>query len=342
MRLCGSLAVQHILHLVLVAVIFGLQIRQQLELETQLTNLPAISSAVAMSCLAIVLVMHALRAIVTFNGGKEESSAMKVTRNFLGGSALVFEFLAQGLRQGLLKDDDLLVAGFILGGLSLLRLLDTFQDFEDPWEAVSIQCIDGMPDQPNSGLMRLVTIHLLIALSIGFDIVSLVRAEEGTTPGNHQDGHHWGTKNHTSGMIDYDADKEDNATRVLSIVTLSLMCLHFVLYPGNRVLRMLGLDKMFVTCSGLNCLCPSKRSQIVDNCPEDGNPMNRQANVRAGQQKVLVSLSRLPLVRQIVASVILCGLSYVAGATYGIHQTQYRVAALISYFAYDIIGRNKL
>lgn len=342
MRLCGSLAVQHILHLVLVGVIFGLQIRQQLELETQLTNLPAISSAVAMACLAIVLVMHAMRTIVTFNGGKEESSAMKVTRNFLGGSALVFEFLAQGLRQGLLKDDDLVVAGFILGGLSLLRLLDTFQDFEDPWETVSIQCIDGMPGEANSGMMRLVTIHLLIALSIGFDIVSLVRAEEGSTPGNHHEGHHWGMKNHTTGAFEYDAHREDNATRVLSIVTLSFMCLHLILYPGNMVLRMVGLDKMFVTCSGLNCLCPSKRSQIVDNCPEDGNPMNRQANVMAGQQRVLVSLSRLPLVRQIVASFILCGLAYVAGATYGIHQTQYRVAALIAYATYDIIGRNKL
>ena len=134
MRLCGSLAVQHILHLVLVGTIFGLQIRQQMELEAALTNLPAIASAVAMACLAIVLVMHGLRAVVTFNGGKEESSALKVTRNFLGGSALVFEFLAQGLRQGLLTDNDLIIAGFILGGLALLRLLDTIQDFENQHE----------------------------------------------------------------------------------------------------------------------------------------------------------------------------------------------------------------
>tara|TARA_B100000676_G_C18016359_1_gene809912 strand:- start:206 stop:1240 length:1035 start_codon:yes stop_codon:yes gene_type:complete len=344
MKLCGSLAVQHILHIILGGVIFGLQIRQQLELERSLDNLPAISSSVAMASLAVVLLMHLVSTFMSFmKDAKPESEAMKVSRNFLVSGALIFEFISMGLQRGHLHDDDLTVAGFILGGLVLMRLLNTFLDFEDAWETVSIQCIDGMPDQPNSGFLRLLMIHLFILLAIIFDIVSLVRAEEGTTPGNSQDGHHWAQKNHTTGEFDYDADRADNPVRALSIVSLSFMILHFILYPVNRfVLKATGLDQMFLTCSGLNCLCPGKKTQIVDNCPENGNPMNRQANARAGQKKVLVSVSRLPLVRQIVSTTVLCGLAYVGGATYGLHELQYRVAALISYAAYDIIGRNKL
>lgn len=346
MILCGSRGVQHILHILLIGVIFGLQVRQQLEVDHSLSNLPDISSAVAMASLVIVLLLHMVRAFSAFGANsRKESDSMKVSRNFLGGVALVMEFIALGLRRGTLEDDNLTVASIIVGGLCLVRLMDTLQDFDDPWEAVSVQCIDGMPDQPNSGVLRLILIHLFIALAIAFDAVSLARAEEGNTPGNMHNAtdHDWALKNGTTGEWHYDANREDNDVRTLSIVTLSFMILHFILYPGNRfVLRATGMDKMFLAFSGCNCLCARKKSQNLDNCPEDGNPMNRQANERIGKEKVLVSLSRLPLLRQIVSTFIICGLSFVAGATYGLHESQYRAAALISYAAYDIIGRNKL
>ena len=347
MKLCGSFAVQHILHILVIGTIFGLQIRQQLEVDKSLSNLPDIASAVAMASLAIVLLMHILRTISSMGkDAKEESESMKVARNFLGGVALVMEFVAMGLRRGALEDDDLTVAGVILGGLCLVRLFDTLLDFQSGWESFSVQCIDGMPDQPSSGTLRLVLIHLFIALAITFDVISMVRAEEGTTPGNMHNAtdHDWGLKNSTTGHWEY-GDKEENGVRTLSITTLAFLCLHFVLYPGNRfLLQATGLDKIFLDCgfSGCNCLCARNEGQNVDNCPEDGNPLNRQKNVRANKQKVLVSLSRLPMLRQIVATFILCGLAFVAGATYEIHESQYRAAALISYAAYDIIGRNKL
>lgn len=347
MKLCGSFAVQHILHILVIGTIFGLQIRQQLEVDKSLSNLPDIASAVAMASLAIVLLMHILRSISSMGkDAKEESDSMKVARNFLGGVALVMEFVAMGLRRGALEDDDLTIAGVILGGLCLVRLFDTLLDFQSGWESFSVQCIDGMPDQPNSGTLRLVLIHIFIAIAITFDTISMVRAEEGTTPGNMHNAtdHDWALKNATTGEWHYD-DKEENGVRALSITTLAFLCLHFVLYPGNRfLLQATGLDKIFLDCgfSGCNCLCARKKDQNLDNCPEDGNPLNRQKNLRAGKQKVLVSLSRLPMLRQIVATFILCGLSFVAGATYEIHESQYRAAALISYAAYDIIGRNKL
>merc|ERR1719163_677037 len=118
-----------------------------------------------MASLAIVLLMHILRAISSMGkDAKEESDSMKVARNFLGGVALVMEFVAMGLRRGALEGDDLTVAGVILGGLCLVRLFDTLLDFQSGWESFSVQCIDGMPDQPNSGTLRLVLIHLFIAL----------------------------------------------------------------------------------------------------------------------------------------------------------------------------------
>ena len=152
MKLCGSFAVQHILHILVIGTIFGLQIRQQLEVDKSLSNLPDIASAVAMASLAIVLLMHILRTISSMGkDAKEESESMNVARNFLGGVALVMEFVAMGLRRGALEDDDLTVAGVILGGLCLVRLFDTLLDFQSGWESFSVQCIDGMPDQPNSG-----------------------------------------------------------------------------------------------------------------------------------------------------------------------------------------------
>lgn len=323
MRLCGSLSVQHIFHVLLVGVIFGLQLRQQLEVDKTLTNLPDISSAVSMASLAIVFLLHVIRVVQTMrnDNDKGENAAMKVARNFLGGSALVFEFISMGLRDGSLEGDSLTIAGIILGCLCLLRILDTFQDYEDPWETVSVQCIDGMVDQPDSGMLRLVLIHLFIAVAIVLDVVSLVRAEDGTHP--------W-------------ANGDDESVRTLSIVTLSLMILHFILYPGNALLRASGLDQAFLSCSAFNCLCPNRKRQPLANCPEE-NPMNRQMNsALEGKQKVLVSISRLPLIRQLVSTTILVGLSYVGGATHGKQETQFRIGALVAYSAYEIIGRNKL
>ena len=79
-------------------------------------------------------------------------------------------------------------------------------------------------------------------------------------------------------------------------------------------------------------------AKSATNADCDGNGRSGAANTE------LVAINRLPLVRQLVATFILTGLAFVAGGTYGKTDvtSQYNIAALVAYSAYDVLGRNKL
>ncbi len=340
--------VKKVLHILVVLGVFVCQIIQQLNVDQNISNLPDISSGVAMACLAIIILLHLVS--LASSDPNKESEAMKVARNFLGGAALVFEFIALGLRHNHLQDDNLIIAGVVVGLLCLLRLLDTILDHKNLREIYSVQCIEGVDGEPLS--MRLVTIHVLLVLAAVFDIWSLVRAEEGQTPGNDREGHHWANKTLTTGEIVYSDSRWDNQVRNLSIATLTFLLFHLLLYPINRfICNGCGCAPFFIEM-GLNaCNCFCKETQKVRNerCEvrEDKEEMDalmyqQNESNETNKNRILVAISRIPFIRQLVATFILSGLSYVAGATYGVQESQFRIAALVAYSAYDIIGRNKL
>ena len=99
-----------------------------------------------------------------------------------------------------------------------------------------------------------------------------------------------------------------------------------------------------------NCFCKetqkvrNERCQVRENKEEEMDSLMYQQNQfnETNKNQILVAISRIPFIRQLVATFILSGLSYVAGATYGVQESQFRIAALVAYSAYDIIGRNKL
>jgi hypothetical protein len=114
----------------------------------------------------------------------------------------------------------------------------------------------------------------------------------------------------------------DQSEKDLDISMIVLMSVHLAIVPLNILVTLVGLDKLFVGAS-------------VDE--------------KKGEDKELVSLTRLPLVRQLVAGVILSGSAYVLGAMYnrggsgeGAHALTYAVPALVLYSAADSLGRNYL
>jgi hypothetical protein len=109
----------------------------------------------------------------------------------------------------------------------------------------------------------------------------------------------------------------DQSEKDLDISMIVLMSVHLAIVPLNMLVRLVGLDKLLLGMSV--------------------------------EKKELVSLTRLPLVRQLVAGVILSGSAYVLGAMYnrggsgeGAHALTYAVPALVLYSAADSLGRNYL
>tara|TARA_B100000519_G_C14228980_1_gene431436 strand:+ start:182 stop:1207 length:1026 start_codon:yes stop_codon:yes gene_type:complete len=341
MLLCNSRTPNRLLSLVLMVVPLVLQMIQQMELDHSLSNLPDISSAVSSAALIILILSNIVSVFMSMMVPKEKDSdgktiqpkrnmAMDAARNFLGGVALVFEFLAAGLRDGSLSGEESTRAGIILGCLVALRLLDALTDFDDWFEVFSVQCIH---EKPMNMMLRIVMVHLLIGASIGLDMVSLIRAEEKIEINGNSTA--WKTR-----YINGDEHEgEDQSVRTLSIVTFTLLCVHLVLYPANALIKA-TCEKRCIDYSACKCICPNKYNAI-ENCPEE-NPLRRQQETMGNRKPSLVALSRLPIIRQLVATTILVGLSYVGGATYPHQETQFRVGALIAYAAYDVIGRNKL
>lgn len=324
MLLCNSRTPNKLLLLILTVVPLVLQMVQQMELDHSMSNLPDISSAVSSAALIILILTNLVSLFMDMMQRKEKDSegktiqpkrnmAMDAARNFLGGVALVFEFLAAGLRDGSLNGDNSTRAAIILACLVALRLLDALSDFDDPFELLSVQCIHKK--QMNM-MLRIVMVHLFIAAAIGLDMVSLIRAEEkiminGTSTA-------WKTR-----YIDGDEHEgEDHSVRALSIVTFTLLCVHLVLYPANALIKA-TCEKRCIDYSACRCICPNKYN-AVENCPEE-NPLRRQQETMGSRKPSLVALSRLPIIRQLVATTVLVGLSYVGGATYPHQEAQFRL-----------------
>ncbi len=169
------------------------------------------------------------------------------------------------------------------------------------------------------GTLLVLATHLLIAVALIIDIISIYRADN-----------------------DEYKSKWDESERTSSIVALVLLSLHLLLYPGNWLLKQLGLDRLIIRCNACSCFSGSYRQlQTMPDC-DSLAPGKLKRQVAANIVEELHSLNRMPIVRQVVATAILSILAYNAGATYGKHDSQLRAISLIAYSAYDIVGRNKL
>lgn len=337
MKLCGDNPyARHVPHLLLIAGIIFVQIYNQLQ--SGLTNLAAQLSIGALCATSLLALQHVCRiailAMISTNSpdeDKEESDVTTVIRNFLGGAALVLEFAAFGLDKEsaspVLVTDKLTRAALVLGGLCALRLLDMLLDFEyDFNETVAVQCVSGDARHRQASTVRIVVIHILLAVSLGLTSIHYFRS---TLKDDYDDDattadavyHDWGLTTQGKG---------------LAIGTSIVLLVHLVLHPLNLVFNMFeGLKEFLLNINACRCMSKDKSATNAD-C--DGNGRSAAANTE------LVAINRLPLVRQLVATFILTGLAFVAGGTYGKTDvtSQYNIAALVAYSAYDVLGRNKL
>jgi len=115
----------------------------------------------------------------------------------------------------------------------------------------------------------------------------------------------------------YLAPVEGAASTVNLIFALILSSLHFVLYPFALILN-------YCDCAGNIC---SDKGECKEG--EGESQITR---------KELISLNRIPIVRSVVALVVLSCLSYAYGNLVGHAKTQLLLANLALYFAADQIG----
>lgn len=98
------------------------------------------------------------------------------------------------------------------------------------------------------------------------------------------------------------------------LVGVILVTVHTVLYPFAAIAKLTGVENGCIKCLGGN---PEK-------CPD----------------QTLEPINRIPLVRLIVAGLILCNFSYVVGSNIGKENIQIALVNLALYIGVDAIGRN--
>ena len=119
------------------------------------------------------------------------------------------------------KLDDLTLPVIIVGSLSLMRLLDSIMDQPNIAEAFGVQCVK------DPWGLRVILIHLLIALSLGLQFLKM---------------YEWNKD---------DANSLHQSVKDLDTSVLVLTCIHFLIYPLNKALKACQLDKMLIQCSCL-------------------------------------------------------------------------------------------
>ena len=191
-----------------------------------------------------------------------------------------------------------------------MRVLDSLLDaHDDIKEAVSVQCVK---DPFN---LRVIMIHVLMLLALAAQIVKRVQWDDET-----------------------DAAVSDSVNS-LDIASIVLLSVHLGIYPLNALLRVIGADQMLIKLS--YCCKREDREFLVANCEENGVKTRYDA---AGNVKdvELVAITRIPVVRQVIAGVILSANAYVLGAAYLKNEITYQIPAVLLYLGSDVLGRNYL
>ena len=295
--------VDHILHALVSIVILASQLYLIFSYD-HAHDLREYTSALGVTAVILLLIQHVIRAIQTSSGDDDEKVKMRSSfiRNFLTLVALMAEFAALAVAVGTeeaKKLDDLTLPVIIVGSLSLMRLLDSIMDQPNIAEAFGVQCVK------DPWGLRVILIHLLIALSLGLQFLKM---------------YEWNKD---------DANSLHQSVKDLDTSVLVLTCIHFLIYPLNKALKACQLDKMLIQCSCLRCF----KGQTNENC--DGEQRGAQ-----DQDLELVSITRLPFVRQLIAGVIIAGNAYVFGAAINHNELTYQIPAALLYAAADIAGRN--
>ena len=287
-------------------------------------------SAVALGTSLTSALYHLGLSIVT--NGKEKKAEMesgKALRNLLTTLTLVFVAVGLGVKQKLLditileadaggnadhKQMNLLMWQFIL--LVIARFLDVFFDVAETslFDVAEIQC-DKKEEEKCLDVFTgriLVTHALLLAATI------------------------------MTGMLTEGDDKLEGLSdneRMWLIITLVLLIVHTGLYP---LVYILGMGGILDGDDGTFKMCCGQRKEVC-NEEQEGRKWNRVRNyVKTGgsPQYTLESLNRVPLIRTLVSTIILCVISILTGHTLQNARAQLVVIVLTLYVAADAIGRN--
>lgn len=294
--------VDHILHALVSIVILVSQLYLIFSYD-HAHDLRESASAVGVTAVILLLIQHVVRAIQTSSGDEDTMTKMRSSaiRNFLTLVAFSAEFTALGVEVAKPSHqlEDLTLPVIIIVSLCAMRLLDSIMDQPNVSEAFGVQCVK------DPWGLRVILIHLLIALSVGLQSLKM---------------YEWNKDGVTNNL--------DKSVQDLDTSVLVLSCVHLLIYPLNKALRACQLDKMLIQCSCLRCF----KGQTNENC--DGERGSQDQDLE------LVAITRLPIVRQLIAGVILAGNAYVFGSAIGHNELTYQIPAALLYACADIAGRN--
>lgn len=299
---------EYVIHAVVSAGILLLQLLILLRSDAPDLSVSGDFSSVGIAAALILLIYHVIQAIRA-RAKQDESDVNRILRNGLTGVLLSAEFAAIAFERE--ADTSTLkvgLAAILLSLICAMRLLDSFLDFEDPKEALSVQCV-----APAWG-PRVIASHLLMIGAVVAELINRV-------------------------ALDDKGRNYSQSAQNLETVGLMFLIVHTVLYPLNALIVMAGLDKPFITCLGyVTCW----RNQFRDKC-ENGNGNVNFPRAALSEKKELVSLNRLPLIRHLVAGVILAANAYLIGASKSqANEMNFHIIATALYFAYDVVGRNAI
>lgn len=245
----------------------------------------------------------------------EEADTGKALRNTLTSASLVLTVVSLSHEIDALNKtgDALLWTTVIL--LAVMRILDSILDAGSFTGAFTVQCLQSSDSKNGNNNeaeekkiecigawgARALIVHGLIA---GSGVLALINRLD---------------------LNDEKNEHVDESTWTILMITMILIAVHLCLHPIVLIVKALGLEEGCMKCCRCALCCgQSKRYNQLDDC---GN-------------EELVSLSRVPMVRQVVAGLILVGLSYSIGALYTLQKVHLLLASLALYLGADIIGRN--
>ena len=258
------------------------------------------------SLLAIVSVVLVLILHLTqaLRSGREETDMSKVSRNLLVAIALAGQFMAIGLFNQADNKPSMTLPILVLAGLSLMRVMDSLMDFTDPKEALAVQCIE---DRFGA---RVLTIHVLLGAAAALESYKYSQYQA---------------------LSDIDS-KMGSSEQSLDLVVMILLWVHFAIYPLNALIRISGLDRWAKMCMPCRCF----ENQYVENCDE------QDRSKLDPDQLELVAITRLPILRHVIAGTIIASLGYIVGSVFHKLDLTYQIPALLFYLAADVVGRNYL
>lgn len=189
------------------------------------------SSMVGITSVLLLVILHVTQG-VRVSQGQKEGSASKMVRNLLVAVALSSEFSALALdRESSSPMSSIVWPVIILISLSAMRILDSLLDaHDDISKSVSVQ------DVQDPFNIRVITIHVLMLLSLGAQIIKRI---------------HWSEE--TNGL------SVSESVDTLDVISLVLLSLHLAVHPLNVLLRWSGLDKMLI-----NLLCCMRQEEGED------------------------------------------------------------------------------